>query len=153
MSKTFDRYAGILFLAIGAMFVMESFKLSQSAYGSEIGPNIFPMSLGIALILLSIRLVYETFRYKEVKKDNPKLDYKRFGIILAAAILYAALLETLGYVITTFLFLLIGFQTMQRGKVWVSILIAGVFSVGVYYLFVVLLQGSLPPFPLWMSFS
>lgn len=153
MSKTFDRYTGILFLAIGAMFVVESFKLSQSAYGSEIGPNIFPMSLGIALILLSIRLVYETFRYTDVKKNSTKLDYKRFGIILAAAILYAALLETLGYVITTFLFLLIGFQTMQRGNIWVSVLIAGVFSIGVYYLFVGLLQGSLPPFPSWMSFS
>jgi putative tricarboxylic transport membrane protein len=153
MSKTFDRYAGILFLAIGAMFVVESLKLSQSAYGSEIGPNTFPMSLGIALILLSIRLVYETFRYTEVKNSGTKLDYKRFGIILTAAILYAALLETLGYVITTFLFLLIGFQTMQKGKVWASVLIAGCFSIGVYYLFVVLLQGSLPPFPSWMSFS
>lgn len=153
MSKTFDRYAGILFLAIGAMFIVESLKLSQSAYGSEIGPNIFPMSLGIALILLSIRLVYETFRYTEVKNSGTKLDYKRFGIILAAAILYAALLEILGYVITTFLFLLVGFQTMQKGKVWASVLIAGCFSIGVYYLFVVLLQGSLPPFPSWMSFS
>lgn len=153
MSKTFDRYTGMLFLAIGAMFVIESLKLSQSAYGSEIGPNIFPMSLGIALILLSIRLVYETFRYIDVKKNNVKLDYKRFGIILVAAILYAALLEPLGYVITTFLFLLIGFQTMEKGKWWVSMLIAASFSTGVYYLFVVVLQGSLPAFPSWISSS
>ncbi|MFC0274612.1 tripartite tricarboxylate transporter TctB family protein [Metabacillus herbersteinensis] len=153
MSKLFDRYTGILFFAVGLMFVIESLKLSQSAYGSVIGPNIFPMSLGSVLILLSTRLVYETFRYVDVNKNSAKLDYKRLVIILVAAILYAALLETLGYVITTFLFLLVGFQTMEKGRLWVSFLIAGCFSIGVYYLFVVILQGTLPAFPSWMSFS
>ncbi|OXS78684.1 tripartite tricarboxylate transporter TctB family protein [Domibacillus enclensis] len=147
MSKTFDRFSGILFLAIGALFIVESIRLSQSAYGSDIGPDIFPMYLGIALVLLSIRLVYETFRYQQDQSEKEKLDYKRFAIILGAAILYAGLIETLGYVITTFVFLTVGFQTMQKGKLWLSILIAGVFSIGVYYVFVNVLQGTLPPFP------
>ncbi|MCG7334732.1 tripartite tricarboxylate transporter TctB family protein [Sporosarcina sp. ACRSM] len=151
MSKAFDRYTGILFLAVGAIFMVESFKLSQNAYGSAVGPNVFPMALGMVLILLSFRLVFETFRYSDTGKNKIKLDYKRFAIILAAAILYALLLETLGYVITTFLFLLVGFQTMQRGRIWVSLLVAGGFSTSVYYLFVILLKGTLPPFPEWIS--
>ncbi|HLG28000.1 MAG TPA: tripartite tricarboxylate transporter TctB family protein, partial [Paenisporosarcina sp.] len=54
MSKTFDRFASIAFLLIGLLFVVESRSISQSAYGSSVGPNIFPLALGIILILLSI---------------------------------------------------------------------------------------------------
>ncbi|WP_235420944.1 hypothetical protein [Jeotgalibacillus soli] len=35
--------------------------------------------------------------------------------MLAASVLYVLLLEPLGYVITTFLFLLVGFQVIDRG--------------------------------------
>jgi putative tricarboxylic transport membrane protein len=153
MNKTFDRYAGIVFLVIGALFIIESSKISTSAYGSSIGANIFPLVLGIFLALLSLRLIYETFRVKDTEKSKEKLDYKSFGIIFGAAVLYAYFLEDVGFVITTFLFLMISFQTMQRGKIWVSLLIAAAFSYGVYYLFVNVLDGSLPGFPAWLGLS
>jgi putative tricarboxylic transport membrane protein len=153
MNTTFDRYAGIVFFIVGALFVIESRKISTSAYGSSIGANIFPFVLGILLCLLSVRLVYETFRIKQTEKSKEKLDYKRFGIIFGAAVLYAYFLEDIGFVIGTFLFLMISFQTMERGRIWVSLIIAAVFSYGVYYLFVDLLDGSLPGFPVWLGLS
>ena len=64
MNKKFDRFTGVAFLLIGIMFLIESQKISNSAYGSSVGPKIFPMWLGIILIALSIRLLYETFKYK-----------------------------------------------------------------------------------------
>ena len=148
LSKTFDRYAGIIFFIIGALFIIESRKISASSYGSNVGPDIFPIGLGIVLILLSIRLLFETFKYSGQKAKGGKLDYKRFLVIFIAAILYVALLETLGYVITTFLFLIISFQVMERGGWLKTIIIAAAFSFGVYYLFVEVLQGSLPGFPI-----
>ncbi|KAB7707134.1 tripartite tricarboxylate transporter TctB family protein [Bacillus aerolatus] len=148
MSKTFDRYAGIIFLLIGALFIVESRKISASSYGSNVGPDIFPIALGIVLILLSIRLLFETFKYSGKEKKKSKPDYKRFLIILAAAVLYVNLLESLGYVITTFLFLMVSFQVMERGGWLKTIMIAAAFSFGVYYLFVEVLQGSLPGFPI-----
>ncbi|WP_248930746.1 tripartite tricarboxylate transporter TctB family protein [Paenibacillus hamazuiensis] len=151
MNKTFDRYAGIVFLALGALCISESLKISKGAYGSGVGPNTLPMALGIVLILLSIRLIYETFRYAKSEKAPANLDYKRFAIIFAAALLYAFFIEDLGYVITTFLFLFVGFQTMERGRVWSSLIIAAVFSFGVYYLYVDVLEGTLPGFPSWLS--
>lgn len=153
MNKTFDRYAGIVFLAVGTLFMIESRRISSSAYGSNVGPNIFPFILGLFLALLSIRLIYETFRYKRAEASKEKLDYKRFGIIFGAAVLYGLFIENVGYVISTFLFLLIGFQTMHRGRIWSSLLIAGVFSYGVYYLFVNVMDGTLPGFPAWLGLS
>ncbi|NEW06314.1 tripartite tricarboxylate transporter TctB family protein [Paenibacillus sp. SYP-B3998] len=152
MNTAFDRYSGIAFFAIGLAFVIGSRSISTSAYGSNVGANIFPMVLGAILALLSVRLIYETFRKQQAEKRKENLDYKRFGIIFISAVLYAYFLEDVGFVITTFLFLMIGFQTMQRGRVWVSLLIAAGFSYGVYYLYVNLLDGSLPGFPAWLGF-
>ncbi|QUW21958.1 tripartite tricarboxylate transporter TctB family protein [Sporosarcina sp. Marseille-Q4063] len=147
MSKTFDRYASIAFLLIGLLVVIESQRIPDSAYGSSVGPKIFPMWLGVILLLLSLRLLYETFKYKSDAASTEKLQYKKFIIILVSAILYAFLLEKIGYIISTFIFLLIAFQTMERGRMVPTIIIAAVFSVGVYYFFAEFLGGSLPGFP------
>lgn len=147
MSKTFDRIASIAFLLIGLLFVIESRSISQSAYGSSVGPNIFPIALGIILIILSVRLLFETTKYERVEGSKEPIQYIKFLIIFVSAVIYAAVLEPVGYVISTFIFLLISFQTMERGK-WVStILIAVSFSFGVYYFFAEFLGGSLPGFP------
>jgi putative tricarboxylic transport membrane protein len=135
MNKTFDRYASILFLMIGAAFMLESFRIAKSAYGSNVGPNVFPFLLGLMLVLLSIKLLLETLKYNAGHLSKKKLQYKKFLIILAAAILYAMLLEPLGYVVTTFLFLIIGFQTMEKGNLLRTVFIAGAFSFGVYYMY------------------
>jgi putative tricarboxylic transport membrane protein len=151
VSKTFDRVAAIAFLAVGALFMVESLRISKSAYGSTVGPNIFPLMLGLVLTLLSIKLLLETRRYADSDKKKQTLEYKKFFVILIAVILYAALLETVGYVITTFLFLTVGFQTMEKGSLWKSLLIAACFSLGVYALYVKLLQGTLPSWPIWFQ--
>jgi putative tricarboxylic transport membrane protein len=151
MNKTFDRYAGIIFLMIGAAFMLESFRISKSAYGSNVGPNVFPFLLGLILVLLSIKLLLETLKYNAGHLSKKKVQSKNFLIILAAAILYAILLEPFGYVITTFLFLIIGFQTMEKGNLLKTIFIAGAFSFGVYYVYVKILQGTLPGWPVWFS--
>lgn len=149
MNKKFDTVAGIAFLLIGILFFVESQKISDSAYGSSVGPKIFPMGLGIILTALSIRLLYETFKIKTEDTVKEKLQYKKFIIIFVSAIAYAFLLERIGYVVSTFLFLLIAFQTVERGKIINSIIISTIFSVGVYYMFSKLLGGSLPGFPLF----
>lgn len=149
MNKVFDRYSSIAFMVIGIFFILESRKISSSAYGSNVGSDIFPTILGSILILLSIRLFYETFQYVDHENGKETLDYKRFLIILVSAVLYALFIETAGFIITTFLFLFISFQVMERKNVLKSALIAAFFSCGVYYLFVEVLEGSLPGFPIW----
>lgn len=152
MNKTVDRYTSLLFLVIGAVFMYRSSQLAaQSSFDTSVGPNIFPFGLGLILMLLSFRLLYETFQYKQGSKGKIAFDYKRFGIILIATILYVLLLEALGYVICTFVFLLVCFQTMEKGKWIPSVLISFFFSFGLYYLFVEVLEGTLPGLPSWME--
>ncbi|MGM7720177.1 tripartite tricarboxylate transporter TctB family protein [uncultured Metabacillus sp.] len=150
MSKTFDRYSSIVYLMIGIFFISESRNISDTAYGSNVGPDIFPTILGAILILLSIRLFYETFHYLDPATEKEVLDYKPFFSILISALFYALLLESVGFILTTFLFLLICFQVMDRKQLIKSAVIAACFSGGVYYLFVEVLEGSLPGWPIWL---
>ncbi|RFU68187.1 tripartite tricarboxylate transporter TctB family protein [Bacillus sp. V59.32b] len=150
MDIRFDRIAAVLFLAIGLLFIIGSRQIASSAYGSEVGPDIFPFFLGILLVLLSIRLFYETFRFqKQAGGPKEKLQYKPFLIIFTATLAYILTLETIGYVITTFIYLFICFQTMERTKWIKSLVIAASFSGIVYYLFVNILKGTLPGWPVW----
>jgi putative tricarboxylic transport membrane protein len=131
--------------------MIESQKISSSSYGSTVGPNIFPFGLGIILGLLSIRLIYETFKYQQEEQEKESLDYKRFVIILVTALLYCFFLEDVGYTVTTFLFLLIGFQTLKKGKIIASLIISASFSIGVFYIFDTLLKVNLPSSSSWLG--
>ncbi|MFD2444342.1 tripartite tricarboxylate transporter TctB family protein [Bacillus sp. CGMCC 1.16607] len=151
MDVKFDRFAAALFLAVGVLFIIGSQNISSSSYGSQVGPNIFPLFLGILLALLSIRLFYETFRGEKQEGKKEALQYKPFLIIFSATLVYILTLETIGYIITTFVFLFICFQTMERSKWLTSLLISACFSGVVYYIFVNVLKGTLPGWPIWFS--
>jgi putative tricarboxylic transport membrane protein len=151
MSIQFDRIASILFLATGVLFIVGSRQLASSSYGSSVGPDIFPLLLGIILVLLSIRLFYETMVTKSQHSSKEKLLYKPFLIIFSATLVYILTLETIGYVITTFLFLFVCFQTMERSKVMTSLIISSCFSGLVYFMYVEVLKGTLPGWPIWLS--
>jgi putative tricarboxylic transport membrane protein len=149
MDIKFDRIAAIVFLAVGVLFIIGSRSIASSSYGSVVGPDIFPFFLGVLLTILSIRLFYETFNGKTQEKKKEKLQYKPFLIILAATLIYILTLESVGYVISTFLFLFVCFQTMERAKWLTSLIIAGCFSGLVYFIFVEILKGTLPGWPIW----
>ena len=149
MDIKFDRFASVLFLAMGVLFMIGSKHIASSSYGSVVGPDIFPFILGIILVLLSVRLFWETFLTRNSKGKKEKLEYKPFLIIFAATFIYILTLETIGYVITTFLFLLVCFQIMERANLLKSIIISALFSAGVFYLYVEVLKGTLPGWPIW----
>ncbi|WP_126428122.1 tripartite tricarboxylate transporter TctB family protein [Brevibacillus marinus] len=151
MNKTVDRYTALFFFILGIAFVMGSRTIAQSAYGSSVGGDVFPFWLGVVCTLLSVLLFVETLKSKDEKREKQSLDFKTFAIIFVATALYCLLLEKIGYVISTFLFLFVGFQTIQRGKWLLSFIISLIASCGVYYVFVEILQGTLPGFPAWLG--
>ncbi len=148
MSHRFDFFASLVFFILGMAFVFGARDLAGAVYGSSITSGTFPMVFGWAFTGLSALLLIETLRKAAAVKteSNPRF-YKRFLTIFVAAVAYILLLETLGYVLTTFLFLMVSFQAMEKGSLIKSALVAAGFALGIYVLFVVLLKGSLPAWP------
>ncbi|NLI92607.1 MAG: tripartite tricarboxylate transporter TctB family protein [Peptococcaceae bacterium] len=151
MNKTFDRYASIVFLVLGISLFFYS-QTMKASVGSVVGPEILPLFFSVALIILSIINLVASIRSKAENKKGEKLEYKKFFIILISTIIYSLLIEPLGYVITTFAFLMVTFQTMERGKYIQSAIIAAAMSFGVYYLYVEVAKGSLPGLPSFLGF-
>ena len=149
-NKTFDTIAGCVFLIVGMFFIVASTGISASSYGSKVGPNIFPTGLGAILVFLSVIVITQARRVQPAAKGKGRKNYTRFALVLSSTFLYILLFETLGYVISTFLYLVFVFQVMERKKPLYAILIAAFFSVAVYTAYVIILQGTLPPFPEWL---
>ncbi len=148
VNKTFDRYASVVFIVLGVAIYLYSQTLTVSNVGIAIGPKELPIFLSVILIILSIMNLIAAIRSKAPDKKEENLEYKKFLIILAATTVYALVIEVIGYVISTCLFLMVGFQTMERGKYLTSALIAAAFAIGVYYLYVKVALGVLPPIPI-----
>ena len=56
MHRMFDRTASLLFIAVGAAFILGARNLSSTAYGSRVGPDIFPMGLGAVGIWIGLSI-------------------------------------------------------------------------------------------------
>ncbi|MEH7495149.1 tripartite tricarboxylate transporter TctB family protein [Neobacillus niacini] len=152
MNKTFDRSLSLVLVAVCSVFIFESTKMLKGSFGSTIGPGMLPMVLAVVLAILSLINFYQTFRVKNSGEKSEKLQYKRFLILLGTSILYCLLLEPLGYVISTFLFLIIAFQVMEKGKIIYSLIFSAVISIGVYFVYVDVMKGTLPGLPVWLGF-
>ena len=148
MSRRFDLGAALVFFIIGTAFMLGARQLSGSVYGSSISSGTFPQVFGWLLMGLSVLSVFETLKKAKVEATEAEpLFLKRFSIIAVACLAYVVLLEPLGYVISTFIFLLVSFQAMHKADMWKSVVIAAGFSLGIVILFVYILKGSLPAWP------
>lgn len=154
--RTFDIIAGSIFAVAGTFFVVASRGLTTSSYGSAVGPDAFPTLLGSILVFLGglsiIRNLKTGTPGKTVSAAPPGTtasgtDYKKLGALICFLAIYIGIFEPLGYVLSTFTFLLATFLLLEPKRPVRKALIAAVFSGTVYFLYVVLLQGTLPPFP------
>jgi putative tricarboxylic transport membrane protein len=111
MSK--DLAGSLFWLAIAIFFVVDSFNRLKLGTLHQPGPGFFPFWAGIVLALLSLLALFRSFRKRDLLSlsgfKSPKLL-----LVIGALLAYLLLLETLGFVIVTFLFLLLLFRMEYR---------------------------------------
>jgi putative tricarboxylic transport membrane protein len=141
MRKPGDIVIGLCFLAIGIAFTASSVKL-KIGVPTEPQPGFFPFIDGIILIVLSALFLFQAWRGKT--GDSPA--FGKVGgpaIVVLTLILYAATLETLGYIITTVLLSAVVLKVMET-KFWVLVLVSLILPAVSYLLFDRLLGVTLP---------
>jgi putative tricarboxylic transport membrane protein len=141
MQKPGEIVAGLCFLAIGIAFVVSSVKL-KIGVPTEPQPGFFPFFDGIILIVLSALFLFQARRGRV--GDSPAFG-KVWGpaIVVLALILYVAVLETLGYVITTAILAAVVLRVMET-KPRILVLVSLILAVVSYLLFDRLLGVTLP---------
>lgn len=140
--------SAVFLLVVGSFFSFEARNLKIGRIVQP-GPGFFPFWLGLALILLSLALLLRIMRGK-MDSGGPGeplwkgLQWPKIMFLLGALLLYAIFLESLGYLLATFLLMFFLFRAVEPQR-W-SVVIAGsvVTSLFTYILFRLWLQVQLP---------
>lgn len=152
---TWNMITGLIATLIGIAYGWSAWTLPRATFGSATGHIVYPVMLGIAMTLLGLALIVKELLAKGPKnaKDSPKFGKltshgKEIGIAILASIGYALVFKPFGYVISTILYLgAVLFLVNGRVKVVRTVLVAVLFSVGIYILFSILLGIQLPRMP------
>lgn len=145
--------SGIVTAVFGILYTILSFNIDRATVGNPNEPIIFPLILGILLIVLGFGLYWGEHKKKVALGDKAEgkkkfeLTYqiKMIGYICIISVLYGFLFEKLGYVISTTLFMGALLFAFNGKKKWhVNIIVALVFSISIYYSFSSLLSVPLP---------
>ncbi len=141
-----DRVSGLLWLAVALFAAVQGLSLKLGSLQRP-GPGFFPFWGGVALGLLSIVLIVRSRRPDVAAGARPRPDTAKPVVAVGAVLGYLLLLELLGFVAVTFLFLLLLFRLEQRGwAVSAATAVAG--ALASYAMFQLWLKTQLPTGPL-----
>lgn len=140
----------LLLLVLGVIVVVDALQLQGAARG-PVGPKTVPLVVGGLLVLVSALLALDVWRgghgEMEAGEDvdlTQGSDWRTLGLLAAAFLANAALIEPLGWPVSgAVLFLGAAFALGSRHVVRDAVLAVGL-SVGTWYLFNVGLGIALP---------
>ena len=147
------RFEALIILCMVGFYIWEGLKIpAYYSLPGVPGPSIFPIILGVVMSAAAMWLLI--FPGRSTGKEKalsavPRLqdllrDNWRFYLMWGLLIAYVFLLPILGFLISSIV-LLAAFFFMLGEKRWhIGILIACVFSIGIYLLFARALQIKLP---------
>ena len=153
---TWNFLTGLLAILIGVVYGWQAWRLPRAMFGDPTGHLVYPVILGITMTILGLILMVKELRAKGPKnpKDSPKFGKltrhgREIAMAIGASLVYALIFEPIGYVFSTILYLgAVLFIVNGKARVLRSVLVAVIFSVGVYVLFSVLLGIQLPRMPI-----
>ena len=140
-----DLTSSLFWLAIAIFFAVDSVMHLRLGTLYQPGPGFFPFWAGVVLALLSLMSLFGSLKKRDMLSlsgfKSPKLL-----LVTGALLAYLLLLETLGFLIVTFLFLLLLFRLGYRG--WgVSAVLALTAAVASFAIFQLWLKTQLPVGP------
>ncbi|MDD5168903.1 MAG: tripartite tricarboxylate transporter TctB family protein [Syntrophales bacterium] len=144
MKKTYI-VSNLFWIAFSIAVCSESLRLGIGSF-SEPGSAFLPFYAGLLLGILALVSLIGTLRKSGEVGESPwaKINFLKLGIVVVALFLYVAVLSTLGFVIATFLLLLLLFRIMEPYK-WTKVLFASLITIAVTYgFFEILLKSRLP---------
>ena len=133
----------VVLVAVGAFLIYDALSLTAGfAKVDPVGPRLFPIGIGVALIVLAIILAIGIPRgvkgEAEIGEDidpNVPSDWRTVGLLVGLFVVTIVLVNPLGWAITGAL-LFAGAATILGSRHYIrNIVIGAVLSVGTFYAF------------------
>ncbi len=145
--KPINRKLGLVLAGFAGLYLFLSYQIPSYAY-ALVDADVVPKGLGFLLLLLSVLLFLQKKEETEQEKQKRSIPKKELYILLGVAafiLIYIFLLEIVGFVIMTSLFVFTCSSFLGYKKYKTSALVAIIFSLILYFLFNYLLLIHLPP--------
>jgi putative tricarboxylic transport membrane protein len=146
--KKADRIFALICLGLSGWLIHESFKYDYMTMYTP-GPGFHPFWLGVCLALLSLYLIYDTFRRRNTKEESQsylpgKKGLIRVCLILLITAVLALLMTRLGFVLSSFVFIVLTLFILEKFKIVKSIFYGIVMSGAIFLIFRYWLDVDLP---------
>jgi len=137
--KKKDFYSSTLWFVVGLIFLLGGLKLGVGRL-HEPGPGLFALIVGGLLSILSICLFTTTALEQDTRRvegltRNLGGSSEKMLLSFLALVFFIAALDQLGYIITTFLFVLFLLKVVSKKGWWPSIALGILLSLLTYSLF------------------
>ena len=134
-------------MLLGVVSLVEARRLRPMRMRAAVGDDIFPMILGVVLLLLGALMAF-IVKTPAMKVSFPRKEIARRMIASLACLFgYWALLPILGYVPSTFLCSTLLFYLFGGYRLRTCLVAAALLTAGVYLIFIRFLKM---PFPIGM---
>jgi putative tricarboxylic transport membrane protein len=142
-----DALAAGSILLLAAVAIHEAGKLPLGT-PSNPGPGFVPWWVGVTLGLLAlVRLGQASMSGPPSRGSEPGSRATAVGSLVVALAAYVALLELLGYLLATFLLVLVVLRLVEPRPWALAVGVAAVAAIGTFAVFAVWLGVPLPPGP------
>jgi putative tricarboxylic transport membrane protein len=146
--KKADLITGVILLVISGYVIQEAWRMPPSATFGP-GSGFLPFWLGVLLTVLAVILLATAWRRQATEKDS-KSPFPRkraliaIGSVLGGLAVYIVLIEVLGYLVDTFLYVAFLLGIVERERWPMTVGVAVLTTAGLYLIFQVLLGITLP---------
>ena len=123
--------------AFALFFYVEASSMSASA-------GMFPKIVAGLVFILSVVMAFNAWRSAPAEENRVKINVKRLVIYAAMLAVYIFTTETVGYFITTPVFMIVSYLFLKAAGFVKAVLITAAFMVFVYLLFVQFLNLPVP---------
>lgn len=136
---------GFLILLLSGFFIRESLKVHKGDWA--LSPALFPLIVACAGFFLSLALIYGGFRKGQVQREEKigqEANWKEILFILTLSLLYLVLLNYIGFVILSIVYLGLFMIVLGERRWWILASISIISPLFIYYVFSNLLDVFLP---------
>ena len=145
--KKKDQISGAFWLFVAVIIIWQSLELKIGSYRSP-GSGYIPLAVGLGMGIVSLIIILRATLFAHavpgVSPGVPAAVLKKLGLVVAGIFLYAVLFTSLGFTLSTFLFLVLLFKSVEPQRWPTAILWAGGATFLAYLLFCITLQCELP---------
>jgi putative tricarboxylic transport membrane protein len=145
-----DKYSSLVWLGTGVFVCVGSLRLSLGELHNP-GPGFLSFYAGLILVLLSLFIHFQSRKVPSAhKKTEPEPIWKneqrgwKMVMTVGALLAYAVIMNYLGFLISTFIFLAFLLRVIEPQRWSVALLGSLVASVAFYCVFEIGLQSQLP---------